>query len=437
MRTLIHDETVGLLLASMSQNREDGLRASFLFGKPGAPQWQRNMGIDLFYRPNKLTRAALYVRQNGPAYLKYLPIGDIWSMLQRFVVENFGLLANDVFLKQFAGSYAEVVSDNSKAAFAEALAISEIFRPKNDLTLFPLVAARVGSDFDSDPFFLIKPSSLDATRLPQQIEQKHIKSDSYPPLVDWTGRREVPGSWLGVRSPAVQASKKMKAAILGALALTPLPRHRYMFSGRAMFGGHCILGDTTTVSFGQQGHTPPLMYDILVTVDDHEWLAILAKKLLANERPVRRQVRALEYFYRAWESEPSERFPILCMALDGIFGDANHATQAVIDGIWRVIGPHLQYDRLRQLMDLRASVIHGGAPDVYDSRKYGRYYDDFEADPIHDMELVVAECLRLQIFGDGLKQHADPNAQIIAEAQKLGRLPKNLARKTILDEHAH
>ena len=119
----------------------------------------------------------------------------------------------------------------------------------------------------------------------------------------------------------------MKAAILGALALTPLPGYRYMFSGRQLFGGRCTILDGDTTSYGE-AHTPPLMHDILVTEQDHPWLSFLASKLTANERAMRRQLRALEYFYRAWELGPSERFPVLCMALDAIFGDANHAAQA-------------------------------------------------------------------------------------------------------------
>lgn len=176
------------------------------------------------------------------------------------------------------------------------------------------------------------------------------------------------------------------------------------------------------------------MCDIVLSEQDHAWLNILASKLLANGPAVRRQLRALEYFYRAWELEPSERFPILCVTLDAIFGDANHATQAVIDGVRGLLGPHVLNARLRHLMGLRASVIHGGAPDVYNSKKYGRYYDDYEADPIHDIELVVASCLRLQIFGEALKEHLDPNAKIIAEQQAKGRLPKDRSRGTILED---
>jgi hypothetical protein len=437
MHKPIHNEVVELLLDSMSQRGDDyALRSSFFFGEPGAPHWQNRGGTDVYYQANKLVRAALHVRQHGPAYLKYLSLSDIWSMLQRFVVDNYWYLAQEAFLRPFAGTYANHISSAAKLEFAHALAASEIFQPRDELTLFPIVPLRVEVEFDSSQFFLIPPSTSSLrARLPNEVVAQAAVGDVFPPLSDWKGKREVACAWLGVRSPALQASNKMKAAILGAMALTPLPQHRHMFSGRQMFGGRCTITDAggTTVSYGEP-HTPAMMHDIVIGEQDVDWLNTLAHKLISNERAVRRQMKALEYFYRAWSLEPSERFPVLCMTLDAIFGDANHATQAVIDGVRSVIGTHVQDARLRLLMDLRASVIHGGAPDVYDSRKYGKYYDGYGEDPIRDMELVVGSCLRKTIFGDSLKEHTDPNAAIIAAAQASGRLPKNLFRKTILDD---
>ncbi|MDB5583340.1 MAG: hypothetical protein JWR80_8516 [Bradyrhizobium sp.] len=355
-------------------------------------------------------------------------------MLQNFVKENYWLIMNGILFEQFDGSYAERVPAEAKKKFAKALASSEIFRPHDDLTLFPIIPVRVESDFDSGPFFLIRPTSLTENRLPVGIDLNLLEPSSFPPLSNFGGPKESPGAWLGIRSPVFQASNKMKAAILGAMALTPSPNNRHMFSMRRVFGGRCTITSGGASTGSGEAHTPPMMHDIIIGERDAEWLGILAVKLTANERPVRRQLKALEYYYRAWSLDPSERFPILCMALDAIFGHANHATQAVVDGVREVLGSHVREARVRLLMDLRASVIHGGAPDVYDSRKYGRYYDDYEADPIHDLELVVAKCLQIQIFGDAFKEHPDPNAAIIAQAQASGGLPRKLSRNTILED---
>jgi len=120
------------------------------------------------------------------------------------------------------------------------------------------------------------------------------------------------------------------------------------------------------------------------------------------------------------------------MALDAVFGDANHATQAFVDGIRGVLGDHVDEKRLRLLAKLRGSVIHGAAPDVYDSRRYGVYYRRHGQDPIHDLELLVAASLRKAIFKDALAEHPDPHAELIAEMQSKGRLPKQIDADNIL-----
>lgn len=432
MHKRIHEEAAELLLEAMFQQGGDGWRSSFMFGRPGAPRWERSSGAEVTYGRRELIRAAIFVRQNGPTYFKYLSIDRICHMLVDFVTQNYWYLANETWFTEFEESFAKHVSTETKEKFAEALSSSKLLQPQDRLSIFPLVPVQVETDFDSEPFFLIKPASLNSTRLPSGFDCRFIDPLKFPPHNDWKGHKEQPNAWLGIRSPQAESSEKMKAAVLGALALTPLPQYRHMFSKRAMFGGHCTFNGGSSMSLGDS-HTPPMMHDIIITERDHEWLNVLASKLVANERSVRRQLRALEYFYRAWKLGPSERFPILCMALDATFGEVSHTTQAVIDGVRNVLGSHIDEARLRKLMDLRASVIHGGAPDVYDSRTYAQYYYEYEADPIHDLELIMAACLRMRIFGQSLREHADPNAEIIAKAQEEGILPKEFPRSGILE----
>lgn len=187
-----------------------------------------------------------------------------------------------------------------------------------------------------------------------------------------------------------------------------------------------VARDRESAAEGGDPHTPPMMNNIALTERDQPWLTILAKKLTSETKVIKRQLRALEHYYRAWPLSEPERFPIMCMTLGAVFGDANHATQAVIDGVRATIGGHVEDARLRALMELRAAVIHGGAPDVYDSRKYARYYDAYGADPIRDLDLVVGQCLRHHVFGEAMIEHPDPNAAKIAALQASGKLPKQL-----------
>jgi hypothetical protein len=408
-------QTVELLLSSMFKTRgPDGRMVQFLFGlSPGAPSSARRVGTTLFFRQRELLRAVLHVRQNGPVFMKSLAFEDIARLLKGFATENYCYMAGETFLARFDGSYADHVSPGTKGILAEALADSEIFNPKNQLVLYPLVPVRIEEDFDSSPFFLIRPASLNSERIGMP-PYGGFAPEEFPPDATLTGRKEKPSSWLGVRSPLLQTSNKVKAAILGALALTPYRGYRHQFSMRSMFGGICRIGSdgSISMSFGD-AHTPPMSEDIVVTRADHAWLQILAEKLGSAERPVRRQMNALQYFYRAWPLDPSERFPWLCMTLDALYGDATRATQTVIDCIKQQGEIGLDETRLRLLLTLRGDVIHGRAPDVHDSKTYYSYYEKHGSDPIADLDAVTVSCLRHTIFGTALAEHPDPYAHLV------------------------
>lgn len=435
MSPTTHLKAANLLLKSLSSRPGDGLKASFMFGRPGAQHWEKNFGAEVYFRPAEFTQACLFVRQNGPVYLRYHSIEDIWSMLQSFVTENFWYLADQIlFTSGAVGVYSDHVSSIVQLQFATALGRSEIFSPENKLTLFPLVTINVREAYDSPSYFLVSPEMLVESRLPAGVSPEYIDGQKFPPLLDWEGKTYRPASWLGVWAPTVQAASKIKAAILGAVALTPNSRNRYAFSGRKMFGGHCSFDGSASFTVDNEGHTPPLMNDIEITQTDHSWLENLSLKVNSNERSVRRELKALEYFYRAWGVKKPERFPLHCMTLDAMFGAEQHATQAVIDGVKETLGSHVRDERLRLLMKLRAAVIHGGAPDVYDSRKYARYYNTYEADPISDIALVVARCLQTKIFNGKLSEHEDPDAKLIEKAKSMGRIPKSFPKRSILDD---
>jgi hypothetical protein len=74
-----------------------------------------------------------------------------------------------------------------------------------------------------------------------------------------------------------------------------------------------------------------------------------------------------------------------------------------------LMGPRYDSARLRQLLGLRAAVIHGGAPEVYDSRSYAAYFRDHMEDPVHDLEVITARCLSQVIFGEAQRIRPEPN----------------------------
>ncbi len=140
---------------------------------------------------------------------------------------------------------------------------------------------------------------------------------------------------------------------------------------------------------------------------------MLAQKIVSPIKVDKRQMRALEYFYRAWVPDPTRRFPTLFGALDAIYGDAGRATLSVIDAVGPVMGPVYDYERLKRLLGLRASVIHGGAPNVYESSDYHRYYERYEEDATRDLEVIVARCLQAVIFGSAMQERPHTHAALM------------------------
>lgn len=432
--TTVHLNCVEMLLESItSLMGEAGLRTSFMFGPNDDPHASQNFGAELYFHDRPLVRAALYLRSNGPSFLKTMSIDDVLSLLRRFIMDNYWYLFDETWAKRFDGTYAERVSMETKYQLAHAIAKSNIFAPENELTVYPLAALRVEDNFDWSTFSLVEPEALNGDRLPDGVQERWIAPTQFPPSADWSGKKEQPSSWLFVRSPNVVHADKIRAIILGAVSLAPLHRYRHVFSGRSNFGGRCTISrQGITTKFGDP-HMPPIMYDIIVRRVDFPWLEILSQKITSADIKDQRYLKALEYFYRGWFLADPERFPVLCMALDAVFGDVSQATQAVIDGVRNLLGTHIPEERLRLLMKLRASVIHGGAPSVYDSSKYAKYYSDYGVDPVRDMDRVVARCLILSVFEGAWVDQVDPNADLLERLRKEGRVAPRAERPSILD----
>ena len=238
----IHIDTIERLLASITLTMgEDGLQHSFLFGPPGASSSEKYLGIDIYYHSFELNLTALHVRSVGPRYLKALPLDEIRSKLQNFMYENFGYIGNLALGSRDERPLNLWIPEKEKHELASALGSSAIFQPKKKLTVFPLVPVVVTTNFWSDQFFFSSPGEKNAFFLCDQWLKRQLYTESFPPLVDFTGQRHWPSAWLGVYSPDCRAALKTKSSILGALALMSLPQYRYMFSRRKVFGGGCTI----------------------------------------------------------------------------------------------------------------------------------------------------------------------------------------------------
>lgn len=406
-------DAVELLLRSASmKDAGNGLSCSFFFGPIGSQMFERRMGTEIFFDPKGLTEATLFVRQHGPAHLRQMEVQRIQSLLQDFIMEHFWPIGEHVMFKERKGTLADAVPWPVKNHLAGYLVASPIFTPETGLTLYPLVPIVVQEDFDGTVFSFMRPAAITHAWL--GIHPSNTLSPDHFSCVSPDRSRELVTSWLGVRAPNYEIAEKRKAAILGALALTLPLYERKMFSGRHNFGGRCTFSSNSfTESFGGPA-VPSLMHDATIEGQDRPWMERLGEKLVSEDGTDAKHCRALEYFYRAWPLKPNESFSHIFMAMDSIFGDASRATQAIIDAVTKHGTAALPYEQLRLLLSLRATVVHGGAPDVHDSGKYHQYYATYGADPIVDIEKIAAECFRAVIFDGLMQERPDRRAEIRA-----------------------
>lgn len=384
-----------------------------MYSRPGQHVMIGGMGIELNYHDRAMTETVLYLRRHGAPYLRALSVSEVRSALTKFVSENFWTISSEAWGGQNTGSFATFLSEPAKQAMAQAMASSRLFVEPRELTLFPLTVVRCEQAYTFDNFFLVPPSALTPALMGSSARQEAIAQFTFPPFVESGLRRQPVASWLGIWAPNFETAKRMRATILGAVALLPHHGERYLFTGREVTTGRCTLhGGQFTVSMGDP-HTPALSEDIVIDANDQPWLEILSDKLGGLRKTDKRQMRSLEYHYRSWIPDPSRRFLGLFGALDAIYGDASQATQAIVDAVGPVMGPEYDLKRLKLLLSLRASVIHGGAPNVYESSSYHRYYEAYYTDATRDLELIVARCLQMEVFDGALVERTHTHADLL------------------------
>ncbi len=371
-------------------------------------------GTEIHFEGSALLDAALFIRRNASPHLRALSVGDLQQMLVKFMSDEMDLFRCDWWSLPDGDSLADHLTPQDRRELSLAIGRSPIFAPPQELFLYPVTVATVADPFRSEPFFLLPPTEL-PPELARWYDPEEVRPDKHPPTPMHVGMPLADIScWLGVRAPIDEIALRMRNAILGALALLPHPMERYTFSMRTVPPGYMSFGSVAAYHSGAAA-TPPLSEKLLLSATDHAWMSTLTQLLESDDAREGKALLALQYFYRAWVRDPATRVAPLCGALDALFGDREAATEAMIDAVGPHLGPSFDATRARRLAKLRAGVIHGGAPNIYEASVYQSYYVDYRQDPIRDLEIATASCLRMAIFGDKLAERPHTHAELIQQ----------------------
>lgn len=431
----IYERCAQLLLNSLG-NSGNELFASFSYGRKGELFGARGRGANVFVNRSNLMRALDFVREHGAPFLRELSFDTLEALAVDALREAWPEVVSGSDFHPGTKPIGSSIRPDALRKVAEGLSESQLFRPENEVALFPLGGTFVRAPFRGRNFALLRDLDLHddleaCTALPPSLRARHFPPWSEPEMPPQAFTGPV-FHWLRVSSPHKTIARKRAAVVMGTLALIMARRARYAHSDQAMQLGECMIRSGV---FSVAPYAPPvapaLMSDLLVEDADHPVWSALDKMLDQADSSTKPILRALEYFHRAWFHEPRERFPLLCMALDAMTNAESAHTDAAVEFVLTTLGSRIQKGRLRALLRLRGAVIHGAAPDVYESRHYVDYYTRYKADPILDLELLVAACLRERGFAELLVVR-DPKRALIEQAQLAGLLPRRLWVKTII-----
>lgn len=332
----------------------DQLLSSFMYGEPGAPHWQRRFGAEIFVRQDRYIDALVFIRKHGAPFLRDVAIGTVWGMVTNFVTEHYAWIAGGRLFLQPEASLARQLSQQGWDALSSALLHSQLFKPTSEVTLYPLTIVRVVDSFQSSHFALCTAGDLPASLDVFGIRLPSLLPAQFPPFDDMKAQAAPVSDWLCVGAPIPAVASKRMRAILGALALAVIRRERYLQTGRIIQAGFCMISqEKFTCGFGGQPVTPRMPSSINITKADDAWLSNLVALIDSSGLREKSQLRALEYFYRAWFDDPRERFPTLCMALDSLVATQFDFTKAAVRFVKSTVGESIDEGRLRLLMKLR------------------------------------------------------------------------------------
>ena len=425
----IHRTAAQKLLNSLA-NSGNELFASFSYERPGDILGMKSGGANVFAKSRNLTNALLHLRSHGAPYLRDLSLDSVRQLATDFLQIAWADVVEGSEFDPGTKPIGSCITPEALERVASKLSRSPLFEPVQHVMLFPLGSVFIRTQFNGESFSFAREFELHAHlaeigALPPQLNPKR-----FPPFEDPLIKSSRVFYWLRVSAPHPLIARKRAAAIMAALSLSTTRRARYSFGSQAPQLGHCrVQSDQVSVTPYAAPLTPPLSNDLLISESDLPSLAILDKHLTEPES--RALIGALEYFHRAWFGEPRERFPLLCMALDALVCVESGHTSAAVKYVMDTLDTPINQARITTLMNLRGAVIHGAAPDVYESRFYSSYYSSYNEDPISDLELVVAACLRKAVFGGALAVR-DPHASLILHHQNQGNLPKNLEMDAII-----
>ncbi len=419
-----HLETVKLLLKSLFCYTDDIDSKCFSFTGTGIFQEgpfrfvEDDLCVRTYTKIDLFNKAVSHFKNNSYPYIKRRHEEIIKEYLQDFFpsLHVYWFIKDAVLSMPFKGSFYEQVSGMELKTLSTYFAIkcSIVFR--SSLSIYPSSTIDVENDYytKGGKIFLVK-SLFPGIRSFLKDSDAIIEAPNlYPPTFDRNSilQKVEVASWLGIKAQP-EDHDRLKRIVLGAISLNLHNRWRKTFTARTD-----VISDVMRFDYGvcsqsfTQPLTPPIHTNIIISEKDCKWLKILDSKLLSQKSSDVQEMKALEWYHKSWfETDQLTEYGHLFATLSALFQDdrSEKLKKNILQELKIDSNNELEIRRLNLLYKIRNKLVsHPDPVEAQDLNEYVEYQRKF-GDPIQNLRVITAMCLRSKIFGDTIVVDEDKN----------------------------
>lgn len=395
-------EAVDLILDSIYSNgSNDQLLSDFFIKDPNDPTSLGLIGTTIYLRDiQDYLKAVIFIKRFGARYLSELSLAETRSKVTNFLTDNFWYIRHGELTRNPDISYKHQIAIAHKEELAKALLNSTLFSVVFTTYFYPFQFIYTQLNFRSEIFFILNSKNISKNDVDLLNEYSDLFNFSYYPslIKDNYGARKVE-TWIGVKAPTQENSRKKLSTILGALALFEDSQKRYCFIATEADNGCSFFSEDCSYSISSTSDLiPSLYFKINITDDSFKKLEILSKILTSDDKESLLNCYALTNYYNSWFENDGDRYRSLCTALESLILDTKTQSSLKFKNLSKQYTSRFSEEQLKDLLKIRGSIVHGKSPHLSSSDDYNNYLVKYLSEPLNDLIEITDSVLRSHIF---------------------------------------
>jgi hypothetical protein len=344
-----------------------------------------------------MNRAAILAYQVFPQFLEGVPLSNVRSLLSRSLQHDFWRFMDRVFPVPQRETLWELTMQEDVASISASIQRETTAMAAPKLWLIPAWRLRVDAHLDAGPWIVASGGASHANSLDVLTAQHNLNGSVFPP-VTIAGRCDPVtnnDTWLGVRAREEAQALSRLAQIFGAISVALDLNKSRTFSGAAFPAGLFSIDSHDMVEFRTRGpQFPPILSGAALDAQQVAWIGRLLNEPARSSERSLRMLTCLEYVAAGWQPAGRLGFVHNAIAFDALFGVNGKVNKSIIDGVKQNAASITDIEnRIRLLLKIRNSLLHGSASSVEQTSEYISYWDSYGVDPHEDQVHILRTCL--------------------------------------------